>query len=200
MKIVKKPLSDLRPPERNVRKHTDKQITEYIRSLEKFGQIRPIVIDEENVVWIGNGLCEAMRRIGWTEAFCMVKRDMTANDKKKMMMADNRIYELGITDMDAFEELIKELDGDTDVPGWDEDLIAMMNAAVADVDEMVAGYGTFDAEDVGRLAERPAPAQGDTTPAPQHHDETSTPQDTVAEKADVQKVIICPKCGERICL
>ncbi len=202
MEIVKRPLSELHPPKRNIRKHTDKQIAEYVRSLDKFGQIKPIVIDENDVVWIGNGLCEAMRQLGWTEAFCLVKRDMTENDKKKMMMADNRVYELGITDMEAFEELVKDLDGDTDVPGWDEDLLEMMNAAAADVDEMVSGYGAFDQGDVDRLAERQAPAAGSskptqTAPAPR---EDGVATDASAEKADVQRVIVCPKCGERICL
>ena len=46
MKVTKKPLSDLRRPERNVRMHTDKQLKEFRRSVEMFGQIRPIVVDE----------------------------------------------------------------------------------------------------------------------------------------------------------
>lgn len=33
--------------------------------------------------------------------------------KKKLMMADNKVYELGFTDTDAIEQLVKELDGDT---------------------------------------------------------------------------------------
>ena len=49
MKTVMIPLSDLRRPERNVRMHTDKQIKEFRRSVEMFGQIRPIVVDENNV-------------------------------------------------------------------------------------------------------------------------------------------------------
>lgn len=199
MKIVKKPLTDLHPPKRNIRKHTEKQIAEYIRSLRKFGQIKPVVIDENDVVWIGNGLCEAMRQLGWTEAFCLVKPDMTENDKKKMMMADNRVYELGITDMDAFEEIIKELDGDVDVPGWDDDLLAMMNAAAADVDDMVSGYGAFDQEDVNRVSERPAAATGGSQTTPPKPS-GGAPQDAPAEKPGVERVITCPKCGERICL
>lgn len=199
MKIVKRPLADLHPPKRNIRKHTEKQIAEYVRSLHDFGQLKPIVIDEDNVVWIGNGLCEAMRRLGWTEAFCDVRTGMTEKDKKKMMMADNRIYELGITDMDAFEEIVKELDGDNDVPGWDADLLDMMNAAAADVDDMVSGYGAFDQEDVDKVSERPAAATGSHQPAPSQP-AGETPQNTNAEKPGVEKVIICPKCGERICL
>lgn len=41
MKITVKKLADLRKPAHNIRRHSDKQITEYIRSIEMFGQIKP---------------------------------------------------------------------------------------------------------------------------------------------------------------
>lgn len=43
MTIRKMPLSALHQPEKNVRKHTDKQIGEYVRSLRMFGQVKPII-------------------------------------------------------------------------------------------------------------------------------------------------------------
>ena len=49
MKVIKKPLTELRRPDRNVRMHTDKQLKEFRRSVEMFGQIRPIVVDEEKI-------------------------------------------------------------------------------------------------------------------------------------------------------
>ena len=67
MKTVKVKISELRSPEKNVRKHNEKQIKEFCRSLKMFGQIRPVVIDEENVVYCGNGLLEAARSLGWEE-------------------------------------------------------------------------------------------------------------------------------------
>lgn len=47
MNVTRKLLSELRRPERNVRMHTDKQLKEFRRSIEMFGQIRPIVADED---------------------------------------------------------------------------------------------------------------------------------------------------------
>ena len=64
MKIVKKKLMDLRHPEKNVRIHSDKQITEFKRSIEMFGQIRPIVIDEAGTILAGNGLYDALTAMG----------------------------------------------------------------------------------------------------------------------------------------
>ena len=68
MRTVTKLLSELKRPEKNVRMHTDKQLTEFRRSVEMFGQIRPIVIDENNVMLAGNGLYETLLSMGRTEA------------------------------------------------------------------------------------------------------------------------------------
>lgn len=198
MKVIKKPLADLHPPKRNIRKHTDKQIAEYVRSLRMFGQIKPVVVDETGEIIAGNGLYQALVQMDAKECDCYILSGLSDAQKKKLMLADNRVYELGITDMDAFEEIIKELGGDVDVPGWDEDLLEMMNAAAADVDEMVSGYGAYDQEDVDKISGHQAPAaQAQPQVAPTQ--ETAR-TDADAEKPDVQKVIVCPKCGERICL
>lgn len=119
MKITVKKLADLRKPAHNIRRHSDKQITEYIRSIEMFGQIKPLVVDEHGEIIAGNGLFEALTRMGRETCDCYVVTGLTDVQKKKLMMADNKVYELGFTDTDAIEQLVKELDGDTDVPGWD---------------------------------------------------------------------------------
>lgn len=211
MNITTKNLSDLHTPERNVRRHTDKQIGEYVRSLKMFGQVKPIVCDESGEIIVGNGLYQAMLQMGAESCECYVITGLSDAQKKKLMLADNRVYELGITDTDAFQEIIKELEGDIDVPGWDEDLLTVMNAATADVDEIVKGYGAFEQKAVDRLADRPAPTEAYQPPAPPPAP-APAPADTAAppaelpeepgqpERADVQRVIICPKCGERICL
>ena len=130
MKVVQKKLSDLQKIEKNIRRHTQKQLNEYVRSVKMFGQIRPLVVDEKGVILAGNGLYDAMVAIGWEKADCYVVTGLSEVEKKKLMLADNRVYELGMTDTDAFEEIIKSLDGDTDVPGWDADLLETLNATM----------------------------------------------------------------------
>ena len=46
MKIITMKLADLIKPEKNVRIHTEQQLKEFRRSIKMFGQIRPIVVDE----------------------------------------------------------------------------------------------------------------------------------------------------------
>ena len=52
MKVTIKKLSVLKHPEKNVRIHSEQQIRELKRSLEKFGQTRALVIDENNIILV----------------------------------------------------------------------------------------------------------------------------------------------------
>ena len=119
MIITQKKLSDLHKPAHNIRRHSEKQLHEYARSIEMFGQVKPLVVAEDGEIIAGNGLYEALLRMGRETCDCYVMVGLTDVQKKKLMMADNKVYELGFTDVDVIEELVKELDGDVDVPGWD---------------------------------------------------------------------------------
>ena len=204
MKVTVKLLSELRPMEKNIRRHSQKQITEYVRSLRMFGQVKPLVVDEDGVILIGNGLYEALKAMGEEKADCYVMSGMSEKEKKKLMLADNRVYELGMTDTDIFDEVIKSLEGDVDVPGWDADLLETLNASISEVNEIVDSYGTYQSEDIQRINERqsrsgelqqvsaPREESGNTETYPARQ-----PQETPSE-APTARFIVCPKCGERI--
>ena len=68
MNIITMRLADMVKPEKNVRIHTEQQLREFERSVRMFGQIRPIVVDENNVILAGNGLYETLLRMGYEEA------------------------------------------------------------------------------------------------------------------------------------
>lgn len=207
MKLVYKSLSDLRPVAKNVRRHSQKQISEYMRSLQMFGQLRPLIVDEEGVIWIGNGMFEAMRALGWEEAECEVKTGLTEAQKNKMMMADNRIYELGMTDTDAFDEIIRNLDGDLDVPGWDADLLETLNASLADVNAMVDSYGIYQTHDLAKYKEQKEQKEPEQPIQPlqrpsqtrqqEEHRETCPRDEAAGEGIESQEThtVICPHCG-----
>ena len=193
MTIIRKPLAELHKPAKNVRRHTEKQIHEYIRSIEMFGQIKPVVIDESGEIIAGNGLYEALLAMGADSCDCYVVTGLSSKQKKKLMLADNRVYELGITDTDVFDELIRELDGDVDVPGWDADLLEMLNASVDDANDMIESYGVYEPEDVETVVRRERPS----TVEPAHHERANT---GAAPAAPESAFVIGPQCGERICL
>src|SRR5699024_3895928 len=105
MEIIEKRLSELNHPAQNVRMHSQKQIKEYCRSISKYGQTKPMVIDEDGVILIGNGLYDALLAMGRESGSCMVKAGLTEKEKKKLMLADNRIYSLGVDNMSVFDEI-----------------------------------------------------------------------------------------------
>lgn len=202
MNIVKRKLSELKPAEKNLRMHPDKQINEYVRSLEKNGQLKPIVIDEKNVIWIGNGLYMAMTKAGYTEAYCLLKEGMTEKDKKKMMASDNRIFDLGVDDMAVFDEFILEFKDDLDVPGFDEDLLKSLIADASEVDDMMSSYGLVGEEKKAEITAAKETYEKQETAFERASAQSISTEQHSEEPSNLEKsrYIICPKCGEKIWL
>ena len=212
MTITNIPLSELKPNTRNVRIHSAKQIEEYKRSIQKNGQLKPIVCDENMVIWIGNGLYEAMKALGIEEAACYVKTGMSENEKLKMMMADNKVYELGLTDHDSIDEILKQLDGDFDIPGYDDKLLETITMTFQETDDFISSYGAFDEKDVANIRkneENVSQASGMASVPPSARDMSiptheDRPVAAVMESGENEpetgRYIVCPYCGERICL
>lgn len=202
MKVVRKPLEALRHPERNVRMHTDKQLAEFRRSVEMFGQIRPIVIDEQGVILAGNGLYETLLMIGKTEADCYVVSGLTEAQKKKLMLADNRVFDLGVDDLDVLDAFVLELKDDLDIPGFDEDLLKAMVMESDEASETLAEYGTVDTEKVeeilGNHEKQEARVEAAVQKAEEYMPEAQAPAHGAEEQS--RRFVICPKCGERVWL
>ena len=124
-------LKDLIKPEKNVRIHTEQQMKEFQRSVKMFGQIRPIVVDEKNVILAGNGLYDALIAIGKETADVYQYNNLTENQKKKLMIADNKIFSLGFENLETFNSFLEELQGDLDIPGFDEEILKSVYKVVA---------------------------------------------------------------------
>ena len=209
MKACKMKLSQLQMPERNVRIHTEQQIREFEKSVKMFGQLRPLVVDENNTILAGNGLFVTMKKMGYKEADVYKFDDLTENQKKKLMIADNRIFTLGIENLETLNAFLEELSGDFDIPGFDEDILRQMTADAEQVTEEIAAYGTLDSEEVQRIKENAAKkaAKGETGSEPSQDDEAegaaSAQQDgenRCVSAAETGRYVICPKCGEQIWL
>lgn len=217
MKVIKKRLDDLKHPEKNVRIHSEQQIRELKRSLEKFGQTRALVVDENNVILIGNGLYEAMVSLGYQEASVYVKTELSENDKKKLMIADNKTYALGIDNLDTLNEFLEELQDDLDIPGYDEEILQQMVADADEVTEKISEYGTLDESEIQKIKEanekreqKAAAAEisdnnsENSSENPNTSDNQSSERqnttETEPEITETRKFVICPNCGEKIWL
>jgi len=148
MKTKTVKLSTLKPLERNPRRHGAVQIRELKRSLEKFGQIRPIVVDETNTVLAGNGLLLAMLEGGYEEADVLQMPGLSENDKKRFVLADNKIAGLGADDYGVVQELIHELSDELDIPGFDNEALQALVALPIEIKETASSYGVMSEEEI----------------------------------------------------
>lgn len=144
----------------------------------------------------GNGLYDTLLAMGRTEADCYVVSGLSEKEKKKLMLADNRIFDLGVDDMDAFDAILAELGDDLDVPGYDDDLLRTLVADTEDVDEMMADYGLITEEQ--RESIRSAPVRATAQEQPQPAATESAP--AVEEHAEERRCVVCPNCGETVWL
>lgn len=207
MKIQTLKLSELKPLEVNVRKHTEAQIKEIMRSVQQFGQTRAIVIDEENNILIGNGLHEAMVKAGLEEAFVYRKKGLSEIEKKKLILADNKTYSLGADDYGNIEAYLEEItaSGDFEIAGFDEDVLRNLMRQADEVLADVQNYGVLSPEQVEKKKEMQTaePEQtGATAGTAQQQPGNGavigeTPPDDIAHGAEPETVI-CPNCGECI--
>ncbi|MEO9462358.1 MAG: ParB/Srx family N-terminal domain-containing protein [Marinomonas sp.] len=64
-------IASLTPNPRNARTHTDKQISQIAASIEQFGWLVPIIIDDNNMIAAGHGrwLAAKLKKLsGWDDA------------------------------------------------------------------------------------------------------------------------------------
>lgn len=211
MKQLTMKLKDLVRPERNIRIHTEKQLAEFERSVRMFGQIRPIVVDENNIILAGNGLYETLLRMNREEALVYKYEDLTEAQKKKLMIADNKIFSLGIENLDTLNEFLEELEGDLDIPGFDEDILRQMVADADEITEKISEYGTLDEEEVRKIKEANEKREqaeatdngadhGTDLPLQAPERQSGGDAGVGQDPAGTGRFVICPKCGERIWL
>ena len=204
MQTQKMKLQDMRKPEKNIRSHTERQLQEYERSIKMFGQIRPIVVDETGMILAGVGLYDTLVMMGKEEADVYQLDGLSPEGKKKLMIADNKIFNLGVDNLAVLNEFIEDLKDDLDIPGFDENILRDMVADAEAVTESISEYGKLDKEEIDEIRdigkrqeekiEKANAEQGSTEAAP------AAAADGDNSQADVKKFVVCPKCGEKIWL
>lgn len=120
LKITTVEISKLMSDPQNVRTHDAANLQAITRSLDAFGQRKPIVCARANngslVVIAGNGTLEAAKALGWTEiAIAEVPADWDADKARAYAIADNRTAELADWDKVALSTALLELDA----VGWE---------------------------------------------------------------------------------
>lgn len=203
-------ISEVHSPERNVRIHPESQIREFVKSLKQFGQTRLAVIDENNEILIGNGMYEALKQAGYDTIWVYQRTDLSENEKKKMMIADYKLYGLGIDNLDTLNEFFEELHGDLDIPGYSQEILESMVATASEITEQISNYGVLDEDEVEQIKGNKERKEQNIQKSEQAQQTTSITHPigsqnveniaTNVEKEAITEFVVCPKCGEKIWL
>jgi hypothetical protein len=113
-------ISALKPDPRTARKHSPRNIGMVADALNEVGAARSIVIDENNVVLAGNGVLEAAGQAGierlriieadGDELIAVQRKNLTAEQKQKLALYDNRAGELAMWDEEIIQEMSQSMD------------------------------------------------------------------------------------------
>lgn len=126
-------IQDIKPNPENpriIKDHKFKQLVESIKSFPQMLELRPIVIDENNVVLGGNMRLKACIEAGLTDVPVVQAKDLTDLQKKEFIVKDNVGY--------------GEWDWDDLANNWDEQLLTewgldIPNFAIAPSDDELIG-------------------------------------------------------------
>ena len=120
------PIDSVELDPRNARQHPQPNLDAIKRSLEQYGQRKPIVVNSETgIIEAGNGLWQAAKELGWTEIAAVKVKDNPENATGYALM-DNQSALLAEWDFSVLKDLLQELDTgafDMDLTGFDSKAI-----------------------------------------------------------------------------
>ena len=114
-KIVKVKIGDLKQFGGNPR-HNNESAKQVAKSIESFGYINPIVVDDEFVILAGNTRFKAIQLLGLSkedEIDVLLVCGLTNEQKRGFVIADNRVAEYSKWNMSALDRMLG--DGEMDM-------------------------------------------------------------------------------------
>ncbi|WP_135502128.1 site-specific DNA-methyltransferase [Roseovarius aestuariivivens] len=137
LQITYRPTAALSANPRNARTHSARQIRQIGRSIETFGFVNPVLVDEQDVIIAGHGRLEASEKLGLDRIPVVQIPGLSEAQKRGLMLADNRIAENAGWDSNMLAQELSdlsaiELDFDLEVTGFD---VAEIDIAIHAVDD-----------------------------------------------------------------
>ena len=167
----------------NVRRHDAANLDAIRGSLKRFGQQKPIVVNEKGVVIAGNGTLTAARALGW-DRIKIVRTELMGSEATAFAIADNRTAELATWDDGALVEQLSALELE------DGALLEAAGFSSKELEGMVDDL-------VGLEPEKPQPAEMDEKADELPELATVEAKTQVGEVVEVGKQkVICGDCIE----
>lgn len=132
----------IKPNPRNPRKHSKKQINQLANSMNLFGCVVPMLINQHNVIISGHGRLLAAKQLGFQEVPVVRLEHLSEEQATALMIADNKLTENSTWDelllAEHFLDLSTvDLDFSLEVTGFE----------MGKIDFFIQGLSNFDDED-----------------------------------------------------
>lgn len=143
------PIERVLPYAGNPRAHPEEQILRLCRSIQTYGFINPILLDQSSgVILGGHGRLEAARRLGFEAVPVVPVEHLSPAERRAYVIADNRLAELSTWDDERLRKELEALGAELpELPelGFDlgeiRDLLRPPKATPADADEPAPAKG-----------------------------------------------------------
>jgi DNA modification methylase len=124
------PIESLKPYSGNPRRHSPKQVRQVAKSIEHFGWINPILVDEDNQVLAGHGRLLAAQHLGLTKVPIIQVTHLSIAEKHAYRLADNKLaenatWDEGLVRVELEILMDSEIDFDMDLTGFNTPEIDM---------------------------------------------------------------------------
>lgn len=131
-------IDDLKVYQNNARTHSDEQVQKICASFKEFGVINPVLIDENNMLLAGHGRLMAAEELSMDHINYIRINDLTENQKKAYVIADNQHALNADWDYDILKTELLDLesdDYDLGVTGFDDsELDTILNGWNSDIE------------------------------------------------------------------
>lgn len=125
------PVGSLEPHVRNARTHDKKQIAQIVSSYRQFGVVSPVLIAPDDTIIAGHGRVVAAKELGLHEIPAIRLSHLTEEERRALVIADNRLAEMA---------------------GWDKDLLALELQSLSELDlDFDLEITGFDGAELDRL-------------------------------------------------
>lgn len=118
------PIDRLVPYQKNSRTHSQLQVQQIARSIQRFGFTNPILVDSEDGILAGHGRLAAARDLGLREVPVIVLDHLSQTERRAYLIADNQLALNAGWDTAVLQQEIAALslaDFELDVLGFDLD-------------------------------------------------------------------------------
>lgn len=191
------PIDMLKEHPKNPNRHSETQIEALAKSMERYTQYYPIIVDEDMNILCGHGKKLALQHLGRKEADVCVLHGLTETEKLKILVEDNKIQSLGYVEYDKVEEIIRQI-GEADILGFPMDYV---NAILGEFNTDAMGVDLT--APVTQSEVRGSTAEPITQPNEVGASEQSSSPSALQQfeqGAQVARVIKCPHCGKEIAI